>query len=257
MADVTEDQSKAAQPKAAQGAPPPEEPAARPTLHSVVIERLKRLNRPLQPINRICLVGKATGGGGAKAVASFFERNVRSVGDAIDTSSLLTGMLLQLPTGWLCLMEGALASLSVLLSALHKESKCEDASVGEMKVICIMDDVGDRTFSRWTHTTLDVSRNNYMELDKSGPAMLLSDVTIGALKVLKTLDSLSYDETSTALADWQNRFRTVMPSNERLQQILEIDEVPSLEDFVAIYETPSDATFISDRVWPPAKPLVY
>ena len=48
-----------------------------------------------------------------------------------------------------------------------------------------------------------------------------------------------------------------MVSNERVEQLLQIEELPTLNEFVRTYETPSDVILKSDVVWPPPSPLVY
>jgi len=77
------------------------------------------------------------------------------------------------------------------------------------------------------------------------------------LKLGHALDPLTKEEASAALDSWETRLADMMPSNERVQQAVELSEVPSLADFIAIYEKPKEFPLISDQVWPPNKPLVY
>ena len=44
---------------------------------------------------------------------------------------------------------------------------------------------------------------------------------------------------------------------EQVTQILELEEVPSLGAFTAIFEEPTGLALSEDRVWPPNRPLVY
>jgi len=48
-----------------------------------------------------------------------------------------------------------------------------------------------------------------------------------------------------------------MPSNERIQQLLELDELPTLSEFVNTFEVAGDVDLMSDSVWPAEMPLVY
>ena len=40
-------------------------------------------------------------------------------------------------------------------------------------------------------------------------------------------------------------------------QVLELDEVPSLADFLAIFDKPVEISMQADRVWPPERAMVY
>ena len=42
-----------------------------------------------------------------------------------------------------------------------------------------------------------------------------------------------------------------------LSQLIDIDEVPSLEDFLSIFDAPVDLSMEADRVWPPERAMVY
>ena len=48
-----------------------------------------------------------------------------------------------------------------------------------------------------------------------------------------------------------------MPSNERVQQIIDNEDVPSLSDFLAVYDAKANVELKSARVWPPDAPMRY
>lgn len=60
-----------------------------------------------------------------------------------------------------------------------------------------------------------------------------------------------------ALTEWESWASDSMPSNERMGQLLELAECPSLADFLAIFEPPIEVELMGDRVWPPERPSVY
>ena len=60
-----------------------------------------------------------------------------------------------------------------------------------------------------------------------------------------------------ALDGWESFFSDSMPSNERVGQLLEISEIPTLADFMRIFEAPIEVEMMADRVWPPERPTVY
>jgi hypothetical protein len=48
-----------------------------------------------------------------------------------------------------------------------------------------------------------------------------------------------------------------MPSNERLAQLHELEGLPSLAEFLDIFESPVDVVVQSEDIWPPERPVVY
>ena len=48
-----------------------------------------------------------------------------------------------------------------------------------------------------------------------------------------------------------------MPSNERIDQLLDIVDLPTLDAFLAIYDSPVDVIMEGERVWPPERPQPY
>ena len=48
-----------------------------------------------------------------------------------------------------------------------------------------------------------------------------------------------------------------MPSNERLAQLFELEGLPTLADFLDIFESPVEVIMELDTTWPPERPQVY
>jgi hypothetical protein len=48
-----------------------------------------------------------------------------------------------------------------------------------------------------------------------------------------------------------------MPSNERVQQMLDLDELPTLAEFITTFDTVTDVVLSADQVWPAEQPLLY
>lgn len=61
----------------------------------------------------------------------------------------------------------------------------------------------------------------------------------------------------SVIEKWEANFSTSMPSNERLDQLLDIPELPSLDHFLEVFDSPVDVVMESDRVWPPQRPEPY
>jgi len=139
--------------------------SVRLSLHELALQRLQDAERPLQPLNRLCLVGAPS------VRASVWQetalRAVAAEADAEDPNAPLTGLLLVLPTGWLHFVEGSLPSLSAYLALLQKEEAA--GGLTRIKVASCMDDVPARTFGRWNYSKLDASRNNYTEVRAPRP----------------------------------------------------------------------------------------
>eukprot|EP00967_Tisochrysis_lutea_P104916 scaffold159577_cov27-Tisochrysis_lutea.AAC.2 len=52
-------------------------------------------------------------------------------------------------------------------------------------------------------------------------------------------------------------FSDHMPSNERVQQLLDLEELPSLAEFIQTFDDVTDVTLGSDAVWPAEPPLIF
>ena len=53
------------------------------------------------------------------------------------------------------------------------------------------------------------------------------------------------------------RYSDFMPSNERVSQLLALDELPTLQEFIDTYESSEEATSMSEVVWPAEPTLAY
>ena len=56
--------------------------------------------------------------------------------------------------------------------------------------------------------------------------------------------------------DWQTHFPD-MVSDERVGQLLDQEGLPSLDDFLEIYDSPVDIIMEGDTIWPPERATVY
>jgi len=234
----------------------PEQP--RVSLQSITLQRLESTSRPLQPVNRLVIVGSADAP--AASIADWFEQRVHMRGGDVadgDMSSLVTGLLLMFPTGWIHIIEGSLPSLSLLIREMLKELDTAAGAFRAVKVVSCMDDIPARSMSRWQHNEVAVQRGNYAEVDADSLPGLLADTVIGMIKVCRSLDQITKEEAAIALADWHKAYADFMPSNERCAQLLELDECPPLADFAAVFETPTEVSLTSDKVWPSDRPLIY
>ena len=83
--------------------------------------------------------------------------------------------------------------------------------------------------------------------------------TAGMLKIGKMFsqDGATPSSRLSMLDSWENWLADSMPSNERVGQLLEVSEIPSLEGFLQIFEAPIGIQMMADRVWPPERPSVY
>ena len=78
------------------------------------------------------------------------------------------------------------------------------------------------------------------------------------LSVGRVVCALGAAEAAAALGRWERQpFAEAMPSNERLNQALELPELPTLTDFIDVYETPREPPLTADVVWPPPRAAVY
>ena len=75
--------------------------------------------------------------------------------------------------------------------------------------------------------------------------------------MLKVGKKLSEGQPVTIIDKWESNFSDSMPSNERIDQLLDIVDLPTLDAFLAIYDSPVDVIMEGERVWPPERPQPY
>ena len=87
---------------------------------------------------------------------------------------------------------------------------------------------------------------------------LLAETAIAMLKIGKkfTADATTEGSAAAMLDAWDGHFPD-MPSNERIGQLLDLEGVPSLGDFLKIYEQPVDIKMEGESIWPPERAVVY
>ena len=138
----------------------------------VTLDRLKDAGRSLQPLARICLVGRFEQG----VDKSSHERTCRAHFSALDEEKGVTGLLMMLPSGWIHLVEGPHASLTGFLRTLHGQVGAIHEGI---KVIHSAEDVLQRSFSSWNAKEVSAVRNNYAEVDANLLPSVLGDTVIG------------------------------------------------------------------------------
>ena len=213
------------------------------SLLDVGLERLAAAERGLQPIARVCLVGSLSPGASADAFGAWCA-------DFCKPPAAVTGLLLLFPTGWLQTMEGPTADLLPLLHAMAAQLD-PGAMLRTVSVISAQEDVRGRYFSTYVHRQVSAVRNNYCEIEEGNDSAVpafLSELAIGMLKIGKKLKD---GTPPSALDSWEGHFADCMPSNERVTQVLDLHEVPTLADFLAIYDTPVNVVL---QVRPPNRP---
>lgn len=218
------------------------------SLLAMTMDRLAQAGRPLEPINRIIVLGKRAEG---VNVETFVSTHEQTVGKDV------TGLLLLLPGGFVEIVEGPLVALRSVLRMLSNEGL-----VANGKVAGFTEDVPRRSFSCWSSKELDVQRSNFVEVGKgevaeAQVATLLADLQIGFIKLGRAFGDKGRPEIGAALDKWSTTFSDFMPSNERVQQLAFEESVLDLSEFMAVYEAPIDMQMRSAIVWPADKPLLY
>jgi len=213
----------------------------------VVLEGLNTAERSMQPLVRVCVVGKAMDHTNSwdKWCAGFTK-------ELIGTDKAITGLLLMLPTGWIMMAEGVHASVTAFLRATTaQKGKLYETA----KVIHHAEDISGRCFQAWGAKSGNAARNNYADVDGGLLPAMLGETVIGMLKMGKGVGEMSAPELQK-IDHWDSHFPDI-PSNERVGQVLEMDEIPTLADFMGIFDSPVDIVMEADRVWPPERAMVY
>jgi len=209
----------------------------------VILDGLAEGGHSMQPLVRVCIVGNPADGPAdalEKWCAAFLKEKA------------ITGLLLTMPTGWIMLMEGVHAECTAFVRAIGaQEGKLYTAA----KVIHHAEDVPARAFSMWGAKSASAARNNYADIEGDELAAMLGDLVIGMMKIGQGVGAMEAGDMAK-IDRWADHFPDI-PSNERVGQVLEVEEVPSLAAFLGIFDAPIDISMQADRVWPPERAMVY
>lgn len=74
--------------------------------------------------------------------------------------------------------------------------------------------------------------------------------------MLKIGKKLSAGLPDSVIDNWESNFPD-MPSNERVDQLLSMEELPPLDEFMEVFEAPVDILMEGERVWPPERAQPY
>ncbi|KAL1527566.1 hypothetical protein AB1Y20_008953 [Prymnesium parvum] len=220
---------------------------------AALLDGLERHGRPMRPLVRVVLVGNQHEKPGKwekqrEPLLHWLSAYVKELSGEKE----LTGLLLGLPSGWILLAEGLHEPVAAMLKALSAE---EGQLFDVAKVIHQSEDIPCRAFSSWGSKCVSVARKNYAETAGDQLATMLGELVIGMIKIGQAVGPMGSHDLNKIDA-WQAHFPE-MPSNERVGQAIEHDDVPTLKDFLDIFETPVEISLQSDRVWPPERPMVY
>ena len=167
-----------------------------------ILDELEEGGHSLQPLARLCVVGKPMDAHEHVAADAFEKWCLGKIGD-----TGITGLLLTLPTGWIMLAEGTHAPLTAFTRAVAGQ---QGRLFEGAKVIHHAEDVPARAFGSWGAKSVSAVRNNYADIEGGLLASMLGDTVIGMLKIgqgdLEKIDS------------WAEHFPDI-PSNERVAQV--------------------------------------
>jgi hypothetical protein len=187
-------------------------------------------------------MGRLAAGTTAPSFSSWCEKALLPSGNSV------TGLLVLLPEGWFQTIEGPAADIPPFLQALRHCSLLRSTTV-----LACQEDVRTRYFPHWSSAQAVVVRSNYAEIDADGLPKLIADTVVAMLKIGKklTADRTSPASAAKLVASWEKHFADFMPSNERLAQLHELEGLPSLAEFLDIFESPVDVVVQSEEIWPP------
>jgi len=217
------------------------------SLLDVALERLTDAGRELEPLMRVSLIGRLAAGSSADAFGKWCAEHCKQ-------PAQLTGLLMMLPNGWVQTIEGPGADVVPYLHAMRAQMS-GSGMLAKAVVIAAQEDIRGRYFPSWAYKSASAQRSNYAEVETEAQlAAVVSDLAIGMLKIGKKLKE---GKDVSILDSWESHFSDSMPSNERVDQLLDLSELPQLDGFLELYEIPVDMTMESDRVWPPERPQPY
>lgn len=132
------------------------------------------------------------------------------------------------------------------------------ASIGNIRVMCCMEDCPNRLFSVWTSSILALEKEKDADIDAEGFENAAYYTYSKLVRLSKQLQDKS--ENSAQLADAFGQLNAAqlsfLPSNERVVLLAQCVSLPTLMEHFGMNDVPIQTDLESERVWP-TQPILH
>ncbi|PRP77394.1 hypothetical protein PROFUN_14400 [Planoprotostelium fungivorum] len=179
----------------------------------------------------------------------FFNRyhNDSGIPESAITQNSITGILLILQHTCIHLLEGPPKMIRAHLRDLAQTPPSKKFIDGT-KILMFSEDIS-RNFPCWRSRVLNISKTTSVpeqeETETAITETYLNLLQLGA--ILPYPDTNKLEETLDSL---RTKHRELIPSNERIQNFLDADDVFGLEEWLEFYDRPMELALERDLVWP-------
>ncbi len=232
-----------------------------PTLHSTLLERIRAAKHNVLPTARILLLlqphDNPTAQWHQEAMRTADEECAKALGD--DQNHKLAGLLLDVENaGAVHALEGPTLAISAYATALN------EALPDKVRVLAAMEHVPRRSYLHWDLVrAADVSAQTSVVMDDANSEALeaaAADAAIAMIRLGRAAADSGPGHLETLLKSKSSREHEIAASgvsSEHISALLGAKGLPTLSDFLTIFEESVDVVLDEEVVWPPPPPLVY
>lgn len=230
----------------------------RQSLLEGILDRNNKISKPPQMTTRICYVANFAEVS-AEDLAAWHERMVKMAPkEATDSSGVITGLLLLFSNTLIHVLETSGKVMTSVLKELETKQRIDPGWMPTIKIIASVEDV-TRCVPTWAYRKMSTSSGGLLELDSGERKMAeeVASVYINMLKIGLSMFGVKKIDMAAFLDDLKAKCGDLLPTHDKLMQLVENEDVPSLQEYLEIFNSPLEPTFDSEVVWPMEQRLVY
>lgn len=168
----------------------------------------------------------------------------------------LTGLLMCFSNCFVHVLE---AQTKGILSFLREVNSIQphERPFTAIRIISSTEDIPYRAYSKWMSTFIKAEDDN-KPVVMEGEQLVenASNVNLNMIKLGKQLSAMSTHDQETALEDMAMAYVEI-PNVPKCLGLIQNNGVPSLDDFLDIFDTPVDIDLDSENVWPMPVPITF
>ncbi|CEG49462.1 uncharacterized protein PHALS_07225 [Plasmopara halstedii] len=128
--------------------------------------------------------------------------------------------------------------------------------VRSMKILANCDGHGVQILQGLYFKKIVINRSNKGDWTDDAPQQCIVDTFLNLIKFVKKIGPMLPGEIQKCLTNLSNTDQIFLPSNELVLWLLGREELMTLDEYLAFFDSPIAVELESDRVWP-VRPLVY
>lgn len=169
----------------------------------------------------------------------------------------MTGLLMCYSNTFIHVLEAQTKALLAFLREVNSIAPHERPFTA-IRVISSTEDIPYRAFPKWSSTFIAAEDDNKPAVyaDQDAIVEAASGVNLNLIKIGKSLSAMTSAEADSAVSNLAGAYIEV-PVVTKCLGLVSNAGVPSLEEFLDIFDTPVDIDLDSENVWPMPIPITF